>query len=119
MRVGIASMMILIVSIAVVAGVLYGQWGNLHNGRPVRAFRGRRAPDEIGIVDQTLIGIQNSGLRLRARHREMLDHYAWIDREHGVARIPIRAAIDIVAARLGQEQHTAEPHGNAGSGNRR
>jgi len=35
--------------------------------------------------------------RLRINERELLTEYAWIDREAGVARIPIDRAIQIVA----------------------
>lgn len=37
--------------------------------------------------------------RLRARERELLHGYAWIDREAGVVRIPIGRAMDLVAER--------------------
>jgi hypothetical protein len=34
---------------------------------------------------------------LRAREKEMLTEYEWIDRDAGVARIPIRRAMEILA----------------------
>jgi hypothetical protein len=36
---------------------------------------------------------------LRARERRLLTHYAWIDREAGVARIPIQRAMQLLAQR--------------------
>ena len=36
---------------------------------------------------------------LRAREKSLLSEYAWVDREAGVARIPIRRAIEILAQR--------------------
>jgi hypothetical protein len=33
---------------------------------------------------------------LPAEQRERLDGYGWVDREHGVVRIPIERAIDLV-----------------------
>jgi hypothetical protein len=38
---------------------------------------------------------------LRARQREILSTYAWVNREQGVARIPIQRAIGILAERAG------------------
>lgn len=39
---------------------------------------------------------------LREAENTILDHYAWIDRQTGVVRIPIARAIDLLAARAGQ-----------------
>jgi hypothetical protein len=38
---------------------------------------------------------------LRARDREMLTTYGWVDPAHGVARIPVDRAIEILAERKG------------------
>jgi hypothetical protein len=35
--------------------------------------------------------------RLRRRERQLLSEYAWVDRNVGVARIPIRRAIEILS----------------------
>jgi hypothetical protein len=45
--------------------------------------------------------------QLRARERQLLAEYKWLDEKAGIARIPIGRAIDILAARLtppGSEQ---------------
>jgi hypothetical protein len=36
---------------------------------------------------------------LRAKEREVLDEYAWVDKNTGVVRIPIERAIDVLAER--------------------
>lgn len=40
---------------------------------------------------------------VRRRHRALLEGYAWIDRESGIARIPIDTAMDLLAERGWQE----------------
>ena len=54
------------------------------------------APDQIGIVEQTLILNTQRGLVERAVQRESLSHFGWSDRTHGIAKIPIDHAIDLV-----------------------
>jgi hypothetical protein len=39
--------------------------------------------------------------RFRAEKRALLDGYAWVDRAHGVARIPVDEAMRIVAVEAG------------------
>ena len=39
--------------------------------------------------------------RFRAEKHALLDGYAWVDRAHGVARIPVDEAMRIVAAEAG------------------
>jgi hypothetical protein len=56
-----------------------------------------RAPNQIGIVEQTLIRDTRRGLDERATQQESLAHFRWVDRAHGVAGIPIDQAMDLVA----------------------
>ena len=56
----------------------------------------RRAPDQIGIVEQTLIRESRRGLDERDRQAESLRHFGWVDRPHGIARIPIGEAMTLV-----------------------
>jgi hypothetical protein len=37
-------------------------------------------------------------LRVRAREESLLNSYGWVDRPHGVVRIPIERAMDRIAA---------------------
>ena len=50
--------------------------------------------------------------QLRARERQLLTKYRWLDEKAGIARIPIARAIDILAARStppGPQQKSQEP----------
>jgi hypothetical protein len=51
---------------------------------------------EVGGVKQTLIGPDTSARALADRGREVLESYGWVDREAGVARIPIEQAMRLV-----------------------
>ena len=42
-------------------------------------------------------------VRLRAEEDQLLSSYAWVDRDAGIARIPIATAIELVAARAPEE----------------
>jgi hypothetical protein len=57
---------------------------------------------------------------LRARENQMLTEYAWVDREAGVARIPIHRAMEIVAknpAALAPVPPSAPPNETPPAGN--
>lgn len=57
------------------------------------------APRQIDGIHQTLIERDRHGWELREEQRRSLERYRWIDREHGVAQIPIDAAMEIVVQR--------------------
>jgi len=66
----------------------------------------RRAPSFVSPVaaGKALAGIHQTPIaespvaaRERARARDALSHYAWVDRDGGIAAIPIERAIDLVA----------------------
>jgi hypothetical protein len=57
----------------------------------------RRATRTLSQVEQTPIWDTRVGLDLRDKQRADLDRWGWVDREAGVARIPIDRAMDIVA----------------------
>jgi hypothetical protein len=57
----------------------------------------RPAPRALSEVEQTPIWNTRVGLDLRERQRRELDAWGWVDREAGIARIPIERAMDIVA----------------------
>lgn len=53
--------------------------------------------------------------RLRARERAALSRWGWVDREAGIAQIPIELAMELVAARgLPAFDGAAAPQGGAG-----
>jgi hypothetical protein len=53
---------------------------------------------EIGWVEQTPIRETQRGLDTVDEQRRSLQHWGWVDRSRGVARIPIDRAIDLVVA---------------------
>jgi hypothetical protein len=55
------------------------------------------ADAQIGLVEQTLILTTRRGLDQQARQREGLRHFGWVDRQNGIAEIPIDRAMDLVA----------------------
>jgi hypothetical protein len=54
------------------------------------------APREIAGIHQTLIGRDRHGWQLRDEQLRSLDEYRWINRERGIAQIPIDRAMQIV-----------------------
>jgi hypothetical protein len=57
----------------------------------------RRTPRTLSQVEQTPIWDTRVGLDLLEKQRRELDRWGWVDREAGVAKIPIDRAMDIVA----------------------
>ncbi len=55
------------------------------------------ASSQIGIVEQTLLLDSRRGLDKNAADERVLRHFGWSDRAHGVARVPIDRAMDLVA----------------------
>jgi hypothetical protein len=49
---------------------------------------------------------------LRARDREILSNYAWIDRQSGIARIPIDRAMQILAQRANGSENAPKHEGS-------
>jgi hypothetical protein len=52
----------------------------------------------IGIVDQTLTSRTGVGLAQKENEKLALSRYTWVDRAHGVVRIPIDQAISLYVA---------------------
>jgi hypothetical protein len=64
------------------------------NGQPPPA-----AGSEIARIEQAPILGPARGLDLRDREREELSRYRWVDRDAGLAAIPIERAMDLVEQR--------------------
>jgi hypothetical protein len=91
---GAVAVVVIIVS-TLVAGGLFHRWAR---GRtPLYSAPPPAAPQQLGIVEQTLILDTRRGLDENARQRESLRHYGWVDAEHRVAKLPIDRAMDLVA----------------------
>jgi hypothetical protein len=77
----------------VVSWALLDRWG-----APARGGA-HPAPSTIGGLEQTLIVDSKRGLDLRREQKASLERWGWVDRDAGVARIPIERAIELVLAR--------------------
>jgi hypothetical protein len=62
---------------------------------PLAVEAGRQLPPEPRLQTAPIDDIQ----KLREHERSILDTYGWVDREHGVVRVPIDRAIDLLAER--------------------
>ncbi len=85
----------IVVSLALMGGLsLY--LGSSRGGEPrVRAPGTLVAPPAgVPAVDANQIGTLRE---LQAREDRVLSEYAWVDRQEGVARIPVRRAMEILA----------------------
>lgn len=60
------------------------------------------APREISHIEQTPVRDTEDGIELRERQRRELGRWAWVDRDAGIATIPIESAIDVVVAEEGR-----------------
>ncbi len=102
--VGIASLVIFIISAAIVM-VYFKQRMEAAVLPPVPQEAGR---SKIGIVEQQLFESAQRGAVDRAARLERLDSFGWVDRRAGVAHIPIDEAMGLVAkgvrAKGGAEQ---------------
>jgi hypothetical protein len=62
---------------------------------PLAAAEGRRLPPEPRLQSHPLRDLQD----LRRAEREILDSYAWVDKNAGVVRIPVARAMELLATR--------------------
>lgn len=85
-----ASIAITLVSLFVARALLGG-------GSRTGANEPAGAPQTIGTVEQTLVNASRRGLDLRAAQEKELQRYGWVDRDAGIATIPIDRAMDLVA----------------------
>jgi hypothetical protein len=98
-RIAVVSVVIGILSV-IASGALLGTDQTRIGGGPAArvAAHGPVAPDAIGMIGQTLIEHEESGLTLRRAQRIRLESYGWLDGAHELAHIPIDRAIDLVVS---------------------
>lgn len=100
----------LLTTILALAGawILLERWGHeaRHGAPPV-------APRTIGILEQTLVLATERGLELRKRQASELDAWEWIDRDGGIAKIPISVAMDVLATSPPPVDRPLEPKRSA------
>ena len=93
MAVTVGSIVIMGVALVIAWGLL-AAWGQKPRVTPPPA-----SPRTIGTLEQTLILDTKRGLTLRAEQEASLHRWEWVDRDAGVARIPIEEALDVLAAK--------------------
>ena len=91
-----------IVIFAVLA-VVYVFWGVFArysaDTRPMDPMAGRKAGEDRLPIGPLVITDEPGALRqLRAKERDVLHHYGWVDKNQGVVRIPIDRAIELLAS---------------------
>jgi len=79
--------------------------------RPSRRFpeQALGAPGDVAGVRQDLFRIARPQPTEKERDRRELERFGWVDREHGIVRIPVEAAIDIVARRASGREDSPAP----------
>jgi hypothetical protein len=102
----LAGVLILVMSSALIAWWMLGHPGANHAA-------GSHAPTEPSTGLPRLQRAPERDLAdLRAREEQLLHSAEWIDPKAGVARIPIEAAMELLAKRAGQK---APPHAQGGA----
>lgn len=73
-------------------------WMYIHLYSRAPAMPVKQSQEEIGNAPHSWTSIEDDWKSIDAQSHEHLDGYGWIDQEHGVVRIPIQRAMDLVAA---------------------
>jgi hypothetical protein len=73
----------------------------LTNARALPTAPATVAPRTIGSIEQRPLGGTAVGWELRDRQRRELQGYRWVDRDAGIAEIPIDQAMSLVAEDAG------------------
>jgi hypothetical protein len=90
------------VVIFAILGMIYVFWGVFArysaDTRPMEPMAGRKAGEDRLPIGPLVMTDEPGALRqLRAKEREVLHHYGWVDKNSGVVRIPIDRAIELLA----------------------
>jgi hypothetical protein len=93
-----------VVSLAIFAvSTVWAAWILSHETKKVEQATGavhrplRVEHEEIGIVDQVPFSVDTRLQRWKKAHAAQLNGYGWIDRNKGIAHVPIERAIEAVA----------------------
>ncbi len=84
---------------AAIAIALVAAYALMHGGSPPpRLAAGQRPPPEIRGDVRLQVDPAGDIARFSEEKRRLLEGYAWIDRDQGIARIPVARAMAILAA---------------------
>jgi hypothetical protein len=99
----VGAALVAMVALCVVAAVLVTRGLAHHYARPAAAATALPATDGPPLEPDPAATLA----RFRAEKRALLQGYGWVDRAHGIARIPIDEAMRIVAAQATPEEGAA------------
>ena len=97
---------LIIFAALVVLTIVFSLWAAFTVDRRTGSFFSPEPPGpDAQVLEQTVIefdlfDVEAPGLRQRQRDLERLDQIGWIDRESGIAHIPIDLAMQMTADRL-------------------
>jgi hypothetical protein len=94
--VGVVSLAIFAVSTVWAAYILSHETKKNQEATGATHRPARVVEEEIGIVDQVPFATDTRLHRWRAEHTRRLNGYGWVDRDKGVAHVPIEQAIEAV-----------------------
>jgi hypothetical protein len=94
-RIAVLAVVVIVLAIIVSDRLLLRDSLQLRGSPPPRTASAVMAPRVIGIVDQTLTSRPGGGIVQKEDEKLALRGYAWVDRAHGVVRIPIDRAISL------------------------
>jgi hypothetical protein len=103
-----AAGIVIMTAALVVAWVLLGMWG-----QPPRRATPAVAPRTIGTLEQSLVATTRRAAELRSQQEASLHRWEWVDRDAGIARIPIEAAMDVMSERPLPPDRPLEPAAGA------
>ncbi len=90
-HVTIASIVVMAISLVVTWGLL-DEW---REGRQVEPSPPPVAQPTIGMLEQSLVEETHRASALRAEQEGALRQWGWVDRDAGLAKVPIDTAIDL------------------------
>jgi hypothetical protein len=95
-RIAVVALVVSTVGVICAGLLLRSTTGSLRAGSGEEAGRLVSAGREIAGIEQAPILVSRDGLDLRDREREELSRAAWVDRDAGVAAIPIERAMEMI-----------------------
>jgi hypothetical protein len=88
----ISVVMVVAMIVGVLAVALASRLGRVHGHLPKQEAR---TPLPAGTLETGLFSASGRGDALREAQRHTLESYGWVNREAGLARIPIERAMDL------------------------
>ncbi len=84
---------LVVATVAVVVSAFLGRVGGEYPPKEIYP------PAPSGTLSTSLLPTADHGGQVRREQRAILQRYGWVDREHGIAHIPIARAMDLVLER--------------------